>query len=149
MLLIINSNYLERQYKYQDPKLVQEWIKSTKGLGTGAGLNIKRIRDYKGGLNYVLKYITKTINNISPKDLAVFYKTTKNRRFLFTFGTMYKITKKVKFVCKKCNSELRYAPYLEYELKRHGIEDSFTGVLDKSTYQPPPLEIQSSLAKYD
>ena len=144
--LIINSNYLAREYKGHDPKLVQEWKTCTNETGI---LYINLVKNHKGGLNYVLKYISKVAKNISSKDLAVFYKSTKNRRFLFTFGTMYKVTKKTKFVCKKCDCCLEYAPYLEGLLKSKNVDDSFTGVLDILTCNPPPLEIQSSLAKYD
>jgi hypothetical protein len=41
----------------------------------------------------VLTYITKELDDLSPKDMALFFRATFGRRLLFTFGEFYGIKK--------------------------------------------------------
>lgn len=106
---IIDSRYLDvKSHKKtgRDSKLVQEWKHCTKGSGV---LYIERIRNHKGALNYVLKYLTKGISDLSVEEKASFFKQIFGRRLLFTFGQFYKIKEiKVKFTCNDCGECYQY-----------------------------------------
>jgi len=89
---IIDSLYLDMKSqdkkKGRDSKLVQEWKLCTKGSGI---LFIKKIKNCEGALGYVLKYLTKGLSDLTPKQKAEFFKLTFRRRLIFTFGEFYKI----------------------------------------------------------
>ncbi len=95
---IIDSSYLDmksHKKKGGDSRLVQEWKKCTGGDGI---LQVKRVRGYEGALNYVLRYVVGEFEEMSSRDVALFFQATFKRRLLFTFGSFYKIKrpKKIK-----------------------------------------------------
>lgn len=106
---IIDSKYLDvKSHKKtgKDSKLVQEWKHCTGGSGV---LYIERIRDHKGALNYVLKYLTKGISDLSVEEKASFFKQIFGRRLLFTFGEFYRMKEiKIKFKCEDCGLFYQY-----------------------------------------
>ncbi len=93
---LIDSKYLDmKSHKRtgKDSLLVREWTKSTRGSSI---LFLKNVRDYQGSLNYILKYLVKGIENLTPKQKAEFFKITYKRRLIFTFGNFYGIRRPVK-----------------------------------------------------
>lgn len=90
---LIDSSYLDmksHKKKGGHSKFVTEWKECTGGSGV---LQIKRVRSQKAALEYVLIYITRELDNLGPKDMALFFKATFGRRLLFTFGDFYGIKK--------------------------------------------------------
>ena len=90
---IIDSSYLDmKSHKKtgKDSKLVQEWKTCTGDRGI---LDVRKIKDHRGALNYVLQYITGGLKDLTPKEKAIFFKATSGRRLLFTFGSFYGVPK--------------------------------------------------------
>ena len=88
---LIDSKYLDmKSHKKtgKDSKLVQEWKKCSRGSGV---LFLRKVEAHQGSLNYILKYITKALDNLIPEEKATFLKATFKRRLIFTFGSFYKI----------------------------------------------------------
>jgi plasmid rolling circle replication initiator protein Rep len=120
---IIDSSYLDmKSHKKtgKDAKLVQEWKECT---GDSGILDIKRITYHKGALNYVLKYLTKGIDDLTNEEKALFFKLTFKRRLLFTFGKEFYGIKffKEKHVCPECGGYYKYllSNSEEYEIAKN------------------------------
>jgi len=127
---IIDSSYLDMKSQKKtgkDSKLVQEWKKCT---GDSGILDIKRITSHAGALNYVLKYLTKGIIDLTNEEKALFFKLTFQRRLLFTFGKgeFYNIKQdKERRVCPNCGCPYQY-------VVPHSEEDE----LAKAYFSPSP-----------
>lgn len=94
--LIIDSSYLDmKSHKKtgEDAKLVREWKSCT---GEGGVLDIRKIKDHKGSLYYILNYLSQGFEGFTPKEKAIFFKATSGRRLIFTFGSFYGIKKPAK-----------------------------------------------------
>jgi hypothetical protein len=124
---IIDSSYLDmKSHKKtgKDSMLVQEWKKCT---GDSGILDIKRITHHAGALNYVLKYLTKGIYDLTNEEKALFFKLTFKRRLLFTFGEFYKIKFfKEKHVCPECGCPYQYVmpDSEEYEIAQRYFREN-------------------------
>ncbi len=123
--LIIDSTYLDMKSHLktgEDTKLVKEWEHCTKGSGI---LYLERVRDHRGALKYVLKYLTKGISDLSPELKASFFKQIFGRRLLFTFGRFLNMKgDKDKFFCRDCGIFYRYIIIgsEEYELSQNWFD---------------------------
>lgn len=133
---IIDSKFLDmKSHKKtgKDAMLVQEWKKCT---GDSGILNIQKITHHSGALNYVLKYLTKGLNDLTNEEKALFFKATFKRRLLFTFGKkeFYGIKLiKEKHLCPNCRCSFNYVSPLSEE-----------GELAKKYFnenKPPPKDI--------
>lgn len=131
---VIDSSFLDmksHERTGKDAMLVQEWKKCT---GDSGVLNIKRITDHSGALNYVLKYLTKGIYDLTNEEKAIFFKLTFKRRLLFTFGEFYRIRFiKEKYVCPDCGCSYQFVPEgsEEYELAQRWFSEEM----------PPPRNL--------
>jgi hypothetical protein len=133
---IINSSFLDmksHKRKGGDSKLVQEWKKCT---GDSGVLDIRRITSHEGALNYVLKYLTKGIQDLTNEEKASFFKLTFKRRLLFTFGKgeFYGIKFfKEKHACPDCGGFYKYVlpNSEEYNLAQNYFSED----------KPPPKNI--------
>jgi len=105
--LIVDSSYLAMKHQIgKDSKLVKEWKIASKGSSI---VDIRKISYAAGGLKYVLKYISKG-SNIPIKEYPIFYKLTKKRRLLFTFGTFYNHKAQLnKPYCPQCGCSYFFA----------------------------------------
>jgi hypothetical protein len=112
----------------KNSKLVQEWKTCT---GDSEILDIKRINYHSGALNYVLKYLTKGLQDLTNEEKGLFFKLTFKRRLIFTFGEFYKIKEeKRKATCKNCGCSYQYIKpgSEEYEFAEKWFEEK----------KPPP-----------
>lgn len=131
---IIDSSFLDmksHQKTGKDSKLVQEWKICT---GDSGILDIKRITYHSGALSYVLKYLTKGLQDLTNEEKGLFFKLTFKRRLIFTFGEFYKIkTEKRKATCKDCGCSYQYV--------RPGSEEYQLAEGYFSEEKPPPRDL--------
>lgn len=86
-------------------KLSEAWLKATKQ--EAYVVDVRGIYSIKGGLNYVIKYITKP-HNFTPKESAQYFQLSYKKRSFFTFGNFYNKynSKPSKYACDLCGCPL-------------------------------------------
>jgi len=119
LIEVINKNVLLGSKKYKkhtrsEQKLSESWLKITGG--TAKIIDIKNCYSPSGGLNYVLKYLSKV--PIVAGEKYTYNEVLKDTRTLSTIGSWYSLIKeraKQVFLCPKCGN---YYWISEFDIKR-------------------------------
>jgi len=82
---LVDAVWIENR-KGSDRSLREEWIRVTNGKGMV--VDVRRASP-RGGLRYIMKYITKPAHFSHPLHYALYLEATKNQRLIQTFGSAY------------------------------------------------------------
>lgn len=93
---------------------VNEWISASNSEGKIA--HVELCNDFKGGLDYLLKYVCKPVKRISPEQKAELFTVLYRQRLLFTFGSMYSIGAYPQRVCLDCGCPFQYISDYEFDI---------------------------------
>lgn len=113
MHVLTDSNFINmKSRKFNgNAQLVDSWYKCSKSYI----IDVKRAYGYKGGLNYILKYVSKPLSNEQPKDSALYFSATYRTRLIISFGNLYGIGKnEKKWKCPKCGIIYTFHSTLQY-----------------------------------